>query len=250
VTQAAPTPSNAAPGPEPRLGANEGGGEPVNVDAMTDDQAEAMVMRAPAEGKGVPAVALSFMERVEAAIARLSSRSPFWQRVCSMIWLPLAFRSGIQMKRVDEQTFQAVLPFKRFNRNWYNAMAGAALLANSEIAGGMYIMNLTGGDYTLVCKQLEYKFLRPCFGPAIYKIVPRDDLRTLIATGNEFNITIELDVIQQPLVPQALARLKKHDKLVARLASKERRVGRCVATFHLTPTHHQKTKRGSARKVG
>jgi hypothetical protein len=71
-----------------------------------------------------------------------------------------------------------------------------------------------------------------------------------MATGQEFNITLELDVIQQPLVPEALAKMKKQDRLLAKLAAKERRVGRCVATFHLTPTTHQKAKRGSARKVG
>src|SRR5215831_2886410 len=60
-------------------------------------------------------VALSFKDRVEAFIARLSTRNHFWHRVCSMIWLPYAFRSGIRMKRVDATTFSAVLPFRRFN---------------------------------------------------------------------------------------------------------------------------------------
>jgi hypothetical protein len=101
-----------------------------------------------------------------------------------------------------------------------------------------------------VCKQLEYKFLRPCFGPAVYRVTPSDDLRTLMATKKEFNLTLELEVIQQPLVPQVLAKVKKQDRLLAKLAAKERRVGRCVATFHLTPTVHQKAKRGDARKVG
>src|ERR1043165_3079284 len=95
-------------------------------------------------------VALSFTDRIEAFIARLSTRNHFWPRVCSMIWLPYAFRSGIRMKRVGERSFSAELPFRRFNRNWYNAMAGAALLANSEIAGGMYIFGIAGGDYTVV----------------------------------------------------------------------------------------------------
>jgi hypothetical protein len=210
---------------------------------------QAMTARTPVK-PGAGAVALSFTDRVEAFIARLSTRNNFWHRLSSMIWLPYAFRSGIRMKRVDEKTFTAVLPFKRFNRNWYNAMAGASLLANSEIAGGMYIFGITGGEYTLVCKQLEYKFLRPCFGPAIYKIAPREDLRELIARGKEFNITLDLDVYQQPLVPQALAKIKKRDPLIAKLASKERRVGACVATFHLTPTQHQKAKRGDTRNVG
>lgn len=194
---------------------------------------------------------LTLRERLEAFIARLSTRNNFWHRVCSLIWLPYAYRSGIRLvRRMDDNTFQAVLPFRRFNRNWYNAMAGASLLANSEIAGGMYIFATTGGAYTLVCKHLEYSFLRPCFGPAVYKVQPREDLKALMASGKEFNITVDLDVIQQALVPETIAKLRKHDRLLAKLASKERRVGKCVATFHLTPTTHQKAKRGSARKVG
>ncbi|MCA9288194.1 MAG: hypothetical protein KDA05_06405, partial [Phycisphaerales bacterium] len=63
----------------------------------------------------------SLLDRIDAFISRLSTRNNFWHRVCSMIWLPYAFRSGIQMKRVDATTFTAVLPFRRFNRNWYNA---------------------------------------------------------------------------------------------------------------------------------
>ncbi len=67
----------------------------------------------------------TLMDRMDAFISRLSTRSNFWHRVCSIIWLPYAARSGIRMKRVDENTFSAVLPFTRFNKNWYNAMAGA-----------------------------------------------------------------------------------------------------------------------------
>ena len=195
-------------------------------------------------------ITLSLRDRFEAFMARLSTRNKFWHRICSLIWLPYAFKSGIQMKKVDERTFAATLPFKRFNRNWYNAMAGAALLANSEIAAGAYIMGITGGEYTIVCKNLEYKFLRPCYGPALYKIVPRDDLKALIAGGKEFNMTMDLEIVQQALVPAALARLKKKDPLMARICAKDRKVGVCAATFHVTPTLHQKAKRGTTRSVG
>jgi hypothetical protein len=195
-------------------------------------------------------VGYSLMDRFEALISRLSSRNTFWHRVCSMIWLPYAFKSGIRMKRVDERSFTAELPFRRFNRNWYNAMAGASLLANAEIAGGMYIFNITGGDYTLVCKDLSYRFLRPCFGPAVYKITPREDLLALVAMGKEFNITLDLEVVQQALLPAAVAKKRTKDSVLARLAQKERRVGRCVATFHLTPSLHLKVKHGHIRAVG
>lgn len=160
------------------------------------------------------------MDRFESAFSRLTSRSTFFHRLGSMIWLPYAFRSGIKIKRLDNKTFSAVLPFRRFNRNWYNAMAGASLLANSEIAGGMYIYGQCGGDYTVVCKELRYKFLRPCYGPAIYRVNPMGDLDRELASGNEFNFDIEMDIVQS-LPTKGLGR--------------EVRVGKCWATFHVTP---------------
>jgi hypothetical protein len=169
----------------------------------------------------------TLLERIDAFISRLSTRNNFWHRVCSMIWLPYAFRSGIQMKRVDATTFTAILPFRRFNRNWYNAMAGAALLGNAEIAGGMYVFGVAGGDYTVVCKNLNYTFLRPCFGPAVYRIKPQEDLNALVAAGGEFNITLDMDVVQQVRIP----------------GKRDKRVGRTVVTFHVTPKSHHKDKK-------
>src|SRR6476661_4434135 len=113
----------------------------------------------------------TLFDRVEAFVSRLSVRDNFWNSICSLIWLPLAFFSGIRMKELDANTFaaRAVLPFRRFNRNWYRAMAGGALLANREIAGGSYVFGLVGAEYTVVCKNLQYSFLRPCLGPAVYR---------------------------------------------------------------------------------
>ena len=159
-----------------------------------------------------------FMYRVEAFISQLSTKNNFWHRVCSLIWLPYAFRSGIAMKRLDSKRFTAVLPFKRINRNWYNAMAGAALLGNSEVAAGMYLFAKCGSDFIVVCKEMKYKFLRPCRGPAVYEIVETEDLQQRLDAGTEFNIDLELAIRQQ---------LKKRGKEV--------RVGRCVITFHCTP---------------
>ncbi len=156
---------------------------------------------------------------LEEKISRLSTRNHFWHTVCSWIWLPLAYRSGIKLQKGSENTFTAVLPFRRFNRNWYKAMAGGALLGNAEVAGGMYVFSRCGGDYTVVCKELSYKFLRPCFGPAVYRIDPREDVEAKVAAGGEFNITIDMLVVQ---MVQA-----RHEH--------ERRVGQCTATFHVTP---------------
>jgi acyl-coenzyme A thioesterase PaaI-like protein len=165
-------------------------------------------------------------DKLEAFISRLSVRDNFWRSVCSLIWLPLAFFSGLRMKEIDSQTFAAVLPFRRFNRNWYRAMAGGALLANSEIAGGAYLFGICGGDYTVVCKNLNYTFLRPCYGPAVYRMKARENLQELIASNKEFNITLDLDVLQQ----------------ASRIGEKDKRVGKCDATFHVTPKVHHKSK--------
>jgi acyl-coenzyme A thioesterase PaaI-like protein len=168
----------------------------------------------------------NLFDRVEAFISRLSVRDNFWHSICSLIWLPLAFFSGIRMKQLEANTFAAVLPFRRFNRNWYRAMAGGALLANSEIAGGMYVFGVCGGDYTVVCKHLEYKFLRPCLGPAVYRMTPRENMKALLAEGAEFNVTLDLEVQQQGF-----------------RGERDRRVGHCVASFHVTPKAQQKARR-------
>ena len=169
-------------------------------------------------------------DKVEAFVSRLSVRDNFWHRICSLIWLPYAFFSGIVIKQISTDSYAAVLPFRRFNRNWYRAMAGGALLANSEIAGGMYVFGICGGDYTVVCKHLEYTFLRPCLGPAVYKMTPRENVRQLLDTGEEFNVTLDLEILQQ----------------VSSLGERDKRVGRCQATFHVTPKIQHKIKK--ARK--
>src|SRR3954453_12748116 len=170
----------------------------------------------------------TWVDRVEAFISGLSVRDNFWNSICSLIWLPLAFFSGIRMKEMDANSFvaRAVLPFRRFNRNWYRAMAGGALLANSEIAGGSYVFGIVGADYTVVCKHLEYKFLRPCLGPAVYRIKAREDVKALKETGAEFNITVDMDILQQ----------------AGRVGDKDKRVGQCVSTFHVTPKKHHLVK--------
>jgi hypothetical protein len=109
-------------------------------------------------------------------------------------------------------------------------MAGGALLANSEIAGGMYVFGICGGAYTVVCKHLEYTFMRPCFGPAVYKMTPREAIRNLLKTGTEFNITLDMEIMQQVSTP----------------GERDKRVGRCQATFHVAPKIHRIIK--NARK--
>lgn len=169
----------------------------------------------------------TLFERLEAWVSRLSTRNNFWRKVCSWIWLPIAYRSGIKKVKQNNVAegeappFVAVVPFRRFNRNWYSAMAGAALLANSEIAGGMYVFDVVGGEYTVVCKELHYKFRLPCLGPALYRVKTSADLHKLVSAGGEFNIDVDIDIFQA---------LKK-----AGDGKTERRVGRSSATFHVMP---------------
>lgn len=166
------------------------------------------------------------IDKIEAFISRLSTRDNFWHSICSFIWLPLAFFSGIRTRQIDADTYAAYLPFRRFNRNWYRAMAGGALLGNAEIAGGMYVFGICGSDYTVVCKNLNYTFLRPCLGPAVYRMKARENIRELAAANVEFNCTLDMDIMQQPI--------SKKDR--------ERRAGKCEVTFHVTPKIHHKMK--------
>jgi hypothetical protein len=162
----------------------------------------------------------SLGKRIEAYLSRLSTKNNFWHRVCSLIWLPFAFRSGISLRRIDAKSFTAVLPYRRFNRNWYNAMAGAALLGNSEVAAGMYLFAECGSDYEVICKRMEYRFMRPCYGPAVYRVANAEDVQEKIKAGGEFNIALDLEISQQ------MSRMGKDRDL---------KVGRCSITFHCTP---------------
>lgn len=186
---------------------------------------------AAADARRQPNEPKTWFDKIEAFVSKLSVRDNFWHSICSLLWLPLAFFSGIKMKQLDATTFAAYLPFRRFNRNWYRAMAGGALLANSEIAGGMYVFGICGGDYTVVCKQLSYKFLRPCFGPAVYRMTSRENILQHLSAGGEFNVTLDLDILQQGFRP----------------GERDKRVGQCEATFHVTPKVHHKVK---ARRKG
>ncbi len=171
-------------------------------------------------------VKVTWVDKVEAFISKLSTRDNFWHSICSFIWLPLAFFSGIRTRKIDTDTFAAYLPFRRFNRNWYRAMAGGALLGNAEIAGGMYVFGICGSDFTVVCKNLNYTFLRPCLGPAVYRMKARENIRELAASGIEFNCMLDMDIMQQPLNTK----------------DRERRVGKCEVTFHVTPKVQHKIK--------
>ena len=126
------------------------------------------------------------------------------------------------MRRISRDRFTVVLPFKRSNRNFYNAMAGASLLGNSEVAAGMFLFKHCGSDYAVVCKNMSYKFLRPCYGPAVYNVRDAEQVAVLLSdqmsSRDEFNIDFTMDITQ-----------------ILHKRGREVRVGRCDITFHCTP---------------
>ena len=216
--------------------------KPTEATATSGNQLEVSSRAAQAtrpRRRPLPPEKLSFFNRLvqrwEVRLSKLSTKNNFWHRVCSWLFLPLAYRSGIKfMSKGDESTFSAILPFRKFNKNWYNAMAGGALLGNAEVAGGMYVFKQCGADYTVVCKHLEYTFRRPCYGPAVYRVEPREDIKHLVATKEEFNITVDMIIVQ----------------MVHKPGEKERRVGKSTATFHVTPkAQARERKRRMAEKA-
>jgi hypothetical protein len=201
--------------------------ERIDVAEITEEAALAPTAElTPRKRLRCPLARLSLYQRIygwlDVHISRLSVRNNFWHRVCSFFFLPLSYSSGIHFKRVDGDNYIAILPFRRFNKNWYNAMGGAALLANSEVAAGSYLFRVCGAGYTVVCKHLDYRFLRPCLAAAVYHMKPREDVKEQLAHGKEFNLTLDMDIVQQ--------------------GQRDRRVGRCVATFHVTPKSHVRAK--------
>src|SRR6185503_14433328 len=69
---------------------------------------------AAAVARRLPKSPETWYDKIEAFVSKLSVRDNFWHSICSLLWLPLAFFSGIKMKQIDSSTFAAYLPFRRF----------------------------------------------------------------------------------------------------------------------------------------
>jgi len=155
-----------------------------------------------------------FYRRVEQKLSKLCFENNFFYKILTSIYLPLASKAGMKLGKQVGEVYETVLPFKRFNKNWYDAMAGAAILANTEIAGGMAIFQLVGEKYTVVCKELSYKFRLPCQSDATYRVKILDDIHKLMKTKPEFNLRMEIDVL-------------------AEMRNKMRKIGSSSVTFHI-----------------
>ncbi|MDA7506049.1 hypothetical protein N9F44_00470 [Akkermansiaceae bacterium] len=152
--------------------------------------------------------------KVEQRLSNLCFNNNFWYKVLTTIYLPLAAKSKMMLGKQVGDVYETTLPFKRFNKNWYDAMAGAALLANTEVAGGMAIFKQVGEKYTVVCKEMHYKFRLPCQTDAIYRVKVLDDVKKLMRIKPEFNVLMQIDVM-------------------AEIKNKMRKIGSSTITFHV-----------------
>ena len=156
--------------------------------------------------------------KIEAQLSKLCFDNNFWYKILTFKYLPLASKSGMPLGKwvdgPDGEVYETILPFKKFNKNWYNAMAGAAILANTEVAGGMAIFKLVGEKYTVVCKELSYKFRLPCQSEATYRVKILDDIHNLMKTKPEFNLRMQIEVL-------------------AEMKNKMRKIGTSTVTFHV-----------------
>ena len=73
-------------------------------------------------------------------------------------------------------------------------------------------------------------------------MTPLEDIEELVATGKEFNISIRMDVVQV-LAPISKNKLANQSEKEAIKHARAKRVGRCTATFHVTPKSQHKAKK-------
>ncbi|MGH1471660.1 MAG: hypothetical protein ACRBCS_10735 [Cellvibrionaceae bacterium] len=154
---------------------------------------------------------------LEKKLNRASMKKPWINRLLSFFFMPLVHKSGLKIN-FDPNNYFALLPKKRFNINWYGTVAGSAILGNSELAAGSYLFMLTKGNYRMICKQLEYKFLLPSTEDIIFKTtIDEDDLNQKVATGEKFNISMTIKAF------------RAKNKLPGK------RIGSGIISFHVWP---------------
>ncbi len=154
---------------------------------------------------------------LEKKLNRISMKKPWINPLLSFFFMPLVHKSGLKIN-FDPNNYFALLPKKRFNINWYGTVAGSAILGNSELAAGSYLFMLTKGNYRMICKQLEYKFLLPSTDDIIFKTtIDEDDLTQKVASGEKFSISMTIKAFR--------AKNKKPGK----------RIGSGIISFHVWP---------------
>ena len=63
-------------------------------------------------------------------------------------------------------------------------------------------------------------------------MTPRENMAEMVGQQSEFNITMDMEILQQ----------------ATRQGERDKRVGRCEATFHVTPKVHHKVKRARKKR--
>ena len=63
-------------------------------------------------------------------------------------------------------------------------------------------------------------------------MTPRENISEMVDRKTEFNITMEMEILQQ----------------ATRQGERDKRVGRCEATFHVTPKVHHRVKRARKKR--
>jgi Domain of unknown function (DUF4442) len=164
-------------------------------------------------------MAVALPPNVEIYFNKLSIKSPLISKLLSMIFLPYISKSGLRMN-YDPDNYYAVLPKKRLNTNWYGTIGGAALLANLELAAGSYLFMMTKGEYRMVCKDINYRFLLPSVSDIMYKAsTDLIELKEKIAAGGKFNISLNVKVFRVGSIKDAAGK----------------RMGGGMVSFHMWP---------------
>jgi hypothetical protein len=163
-------------------------------------------------------MAIALPPGLEKRFNKWSMRHPLLNRLLSFFFMPYVFKNGLRIN-FDPADYYAILPKRRINQNWYGTMAGGAILGNTELAAGSYLFMLTGGEYRMVCKDLNYRFLLPSVDGVMYRAsIDQDELQRCLAAGGKFNISMDIKVYRvQPGNQQG------------------KRVGGGVITFHVWP---------------
>lgn len=142
--------------------------------------------RAPAAG--VPWVSPEF----ECTLGREVMRKRWLHEVVTFLMMPLAWRLGPRINYVLDD-FYVEVPHRRINRNYYGTIAGAALLANLEIAAGAFINLRSGGRHRLVCRNINYRFMLPSTNGLHFRVeADNERLDEALRANEPFNADLKV----------------------------------------------------------
>ncbi|MGO4999534.1 hypothetical protein ACEN2G_08320 [Oceanisphaera sp. W20_SRM_FM3] len=157
--------------------------------------------------------------RLERALNQATIKSPILRWLLSFLFLPMVCRFGMRIN-YSADNFYVEVPHKRFNRNAYGTIGGAALLANLELAAGSYLFMRTDGGHRLVCRNISYRFRLPSNNGLHFKVEPiSQDIEEGIKSNKPFNAELKVNVYTRGDAP----------------GKPGHRIGRGEVTFHLWP---------------